>query len=87
MENEKREHTLCLTERKRLCATCVKEVDGLSGEKILITLFNGERAALCGSGLKICAFSRQTGQLEVEGVINEVKYAGEKLSLLKKLIK
>lgn len=87
MENEKREHTLCLTERKRLCATCVKEVDGLSGEKILITLFNGERAALCGSALKICAFSRQSGQLEVEGIINEIKYAGEKLPLLKKLIK
>ncbi len=87
MENEKCEHSLSVIERKRFCATCVKDVNDLSAEKIVLTLFSGARMIVLGEGLKIAAFSRQSGQLTVDGLINDIKYAGEKIPLLKKLIK
>lgn len=92
MENEKNreaagEHSVTLCDRKRLFITSVKEVDDLTENKILLTLFSGARMTIVGAKLKIAAFSRQTGQLSIDGLIGEIKYTGEKTSLLKRLIK
>lgn len=93
MENQKNpkaesgEHSLTLCDRKRLFITYVKEVDDLSDDKILLTLFSGARMTVSGEKLKIEAFSRQTGQLSIDGLVCEIKYSGEKTSFLKRLIK
>lgn len=87
METEKCEHSLTLCDRKRLSLSCVKDVTDLSPEKICVTLFSGKRMIIGGENLKISSFSRQNGQLTAEGLVSNVKYVGEKISILKKLIK
>lgn len=84
---EEKLHALTLAERKKCCATGVAEVDGMSDEKITVTLFSGERVSIVGKGLKIANFSKQTGALAIDGEVNCVQYLGEKVSFFKKLLK
>ncbi len=84
---EEKLHSLTLAERKKCCATGIAEVNGMSDEKIVVTLLSGERVNITGKGLKIVNFSKQTGSLAIDGEVNRVQYFGEKISFLKKLLK
>lgn len=84
---DKKLHTITITEQKNLCITAVKQVDFSTVEKLLITLLSGSTIAIYGSGLKISSFSVDTGVLCASGRVDSIKYSGEKLSLLKRLTK
>lgn len=81
------EHTLTIVGRKKACISGVAEVQSVTQERLKLVLANGCGLVIVGEKLKMGAFSKQTGQFNLDGVITEVKYAGEKGSLIKKLLK
>lgn len=84
---EKHEHTLTVTERKRVCVTGVSEVNGVTSERIVFTLTGGKRVQISGTMLKMSGFSKQSTALSIEGNIAEIRYYGEKGGMLKRLLK
>lgn len=85
--DEKKQHSFSVTERKIVCVNAVSEVDCMTNDKITLTLLTGEKMWITGSGLKISVFSKESGTLGVTGKIACVKYADEKISLIKRLTK
>lgn len=85
--DDKSAHVLTITDRKKTCVTGVSEVDGVTSERIIFTLIGGKRVIILGNSLKMAGFSKQNATLMIDGTVNEIRYAGEKSTLLKKLIK
>ena len=80
-------HTVTIEARKKICITQVSEVEGVTEERIKLVIVGGKKLSVFGSLLKMGAFSKQTGVFWAEGNIDEIKYSGEKGSLVKKLLK
>lgn len=80
-------HSLTLEGQKKICITCVLEVESVTAECIKLVLVGGKRLVLCGTNLKMGAFSKQNANFSAEGLISEIKYAGQKTSFVKKLLK
>lgn len=85
--DEKNTHTLTVTDQKKMCVTGVDEVDGVTSERVIFTLFGKKRLVITGNSLKMSGFSKQSGTLYIDGNICDIKYAGDKTGILKKLIK
>ncbi len=85
--DDKKLHSVTIAERKSVCITGVKEVENATPEKLSLLLVSGARLTVLGGNLKINAFSADSGVCSANGKIDGVKYAGEKISLLKRLIK
>lgn len=64
----------------------VTSADGLNQSGIEVTTSSG-KIQITGENLKIVAFTKESGNLEVEGKIFEIKYKGEKKPLVKRLFK
>lgn len=84
--DEKNAHTLTVTDQKKICATGVDEVDGVTNERVIFTLIGKKKVVITGTSLKMAGFSKQSGTLLIDGNIVNIKYAGE-AGILKKLIK
>lgn len=82
--DEKKIETLVIEQQKRLTMTGVLSVDSFSCDSIIASINSG-RLQIYGQGLKILAFSKQSGSLSVDGQINTVKYGGKKIPFLKRL--
>ncbi len=63
----------------------VESVSAFSEVKLILTLVGGERMCIVGSGLKITAFSKQSGDFSAEGEFIGFSYGGK--SFLSKLFK
>lgn len=79
------EHTLSIENKRRVVATGIEGVREFSPEKMTLTIAGG-RITICGSGMKITAFSKQTGAFSATGSIISVKYSGGE-GLKKRLLK
>lgn len=73
-ENTKTEHDLILTDRKKLKATGVCDVEGFDESKIYAML-DGISFTITGKNLKVISFSAESGELTVEGEIDSIIYS------------
>ena len=86
MEEKIQSHSLCLEEQKKLTVNGVMSVDSFSEQSITATLIRN-KLTIGGEGLKIVAFSKNTGVLNVDGTVYSLKYGKPKVSLIKRLTK
>ncbi len=77
---------MTLDGRKRLTMTNVDGVDGFSEQCLKLTV-GGNRVTVNGSGIKITAFNKATGNLTADGEFDEIKYCGKKTPFVKRLFK
>ncbi len=77
---------LALDGRKRLSMTGVDTVDGFSEQSLKLTV-NGNKVTVNGSGIKITAFNKATGNLSADGEFCEIKYLGKRQPLVKRLFR
>lgn len=66
---------------------CVKEVDAFTEKEIKLTIDDSKRLVIEGENLKICDFSKNTGDLSVSGKVTMVKYAAAAEKFFKRLFK
>jgi len=74
-----REHSVTLTNRKRLCLTGVEDVDCFN-EQIVVLRTPLGTLSVAGAGLNICQLSLETGRVEIEGEVEALEYSGGKRS-------
>ncbi len=80
-------HSITLEGQRKICITAVSEVESITTESIKLIITGGKRLIVSGSNLKMGAFSKQSATFSAEGVINEIKYAGQKTTFMKKILK
>ena len=73
-EQQKRDHSLVLEDRKVLKATGIKDVEGFEETKVYAML-EGLAFTIGGKNLKVISFSAESGNLIVEGEIESVTYS------------
>ncbi len=73
----KKKHDLIMESRKNLNMNGVSDVKGFDDEKIIITTVLGE-LTVKGSRLHIGSFSQESGELHIDGEINELHYSENK---------
>ena len=73
-ETAAKRHDLTIENRKTLKATGVTDVEGFDETKIFAML-DSTAFTIAGKGLKIAEFSKENGELRVEGEINSVTYS------------
>lgn len=78
-------HSVTIEQRKNLTVSAVESVVAFSEVKIILSLFDGERMNVVGSGLKITGFSKTNGTFVAEGSITSVSYGGK--SVVSKIFK
>ncbi len=83
MENQNVE----LENRKNLKVTGVIEILGFSDKEIRLLVSNKQKLLIMGENLKVKSFSQTSGEFYLEGEISCVKYQGEKIGALKRLLK
>ena len=69
---------LTIEQRKKISMTCVDSVDAFSETRILLTVA-GQKVTLEGTGLKILAFSRGSGNFAASGEVRSLRYGGGKI--------
>lgn len=74
MEQQTEQHIVTVENRKRITATQIDAVDAFSATQIVLS-YAGGQIVVSGSGLKITAFSKSSGQFTAAGTVNSVKYA------------
>lgn len=77
---------ILLDGRKRLEMTGVTAVVGFSEQKLCVAV-SGKKVTATGSGIKITAFNKDTGNFAAEGLFDSIKYDEKKQPLLKKIFK
>ena len=86
MQNQIQNNTLTLENRNKLSISGVESVDGFTDQFINLCV-SGSRLKILGENLKISTFNKSTGNFLAEGTINEIKFSGKKLSLIKRVLK
>ncbi len=76
-----------LKDRKNLKVTCVLEVLGFSDKEIRLLLSNKQKLLITGEKLKVESFSKTSGEFLLEGQINCLKYQGERIGAIKRILK
>ena len=82
---ENKNHLVTIEQRKTINVSGVESVSAFSEVKIVLTLLNGDKMHVAGSGLKIIGFSKTNGTFTAEGTISGVSYGGK--SFASKLFK
>ena len=82
VENDK----LILENRKKLNMTNVSSVDSYS-EQVLKLSVRDNKVVIAGEKLKIEAYNKASGNLIVDGIINDIRYVVNKAPLVKRLFK
>ena len=72
-----REHTVTLTDRKRLSLTGVEDVDCFN-EQIVVLRTPLGTLTVAGAGLNISQLSLEAGRVEIEGEVDALEYSGGK---------
>ncbi|MCK9575673.1 MAG: YabP/YqfC family sporulation protein [Clostridia bacterium] len=93
-ENEKpnnikmREHKLALINQKNLSITGLESVVSVNANMLVLKL-SEEMLSVAGTELHITKLDVEQGIIEVEGIVDSIKYSTsqQKLSLLKRLFK
>ncbi len=78
---------IIIDKRKHMEITETKEIDEYGEKEIKLTLLDGVRLSVLGSNLKIVSFSKESGNLVLNGDIFEVKYKQKSVSFLKRVFK
>ena len=79
---------ITIFESKGAKVTEVKDVTAFSDKEIkLVVGGRSRRLFLVGSGLKITDFSKEKGELTIEGDVSEMRYVGAKENFLKRIFK
>ena len=86
MNNVVENDRLILENRRKLNMTNVTSVDSYS-EQILKLSVRESKVVVSGEKLKIEAYNKGSGNLIVEGIINEIRYNVNKPPLVKRLFK
>ncbi len=76
-ENTNKYSNLILDNRKKLSVTGVEDVAGFNDESVSLKTVNGD-LLVGGSKLHISKLDLDTGNVELEGVINSLHYSREK---------
>lgn len=82
---ENGKHSIELVQKKSLSVSGVESVVSFSEVKIVLSLLEGERLSVVGSGLKITGFSKQSGAFTAEGEFLGISYGAK--SLVAKIFK
>ena len=73
-ENIKKQHSVFIDDRKSLKATGVLDVESFDDTKIFAMLEN-LAITVGGKSLKVTGFSKESGELFVEGEVDSVTYS------------
>lgn len=76
-ENINKPNNLVLDNRKKLSVTGVEDVAGFNDESVTLKTTNGD-LLINGSKLHISKLDLDTGNVELEGIINVLQYSREK---------
>lgn len=76
-ENTNKPSSLLLDNRKKLSVTGVEDVVGFNDESVSLKTVNGD-LLVNGSKLHISKLDLDTGNVELEGIINSLQYSREK---------
>lgn len=79
-------HTVLIEECKKISATGIDSVDGFTPTQIILS-YSGGRIIVAGSGLKISAFSKQSGAFCADGTVTGVRYAAKGVKLVRRIFK
>ena len=74
---QEQKHSIVLEQKKNLSVSGVESVSAFSEAKIILTLIEGERMNIVGSGLKITNFSKTSGSFSAEGEFVGISYGGK----------
>ncbi len=77
---ENGKHSIELVQKKNLSVSGVESVVSFSEVKIVLSLSEGERLSVVGSGLKITGFSKQSGAFTAEGEFLGISYGAKSLA-------
>ena len=82
------DNKLTLTNRKNLCVTGIEKVVGISDSELLVEV-DGVALSVQGSNMEVKKLDVESGILEVDGMINNIKYFDkkQKLSFIKRIFK
>ena len=82
------DNKLTLTNRKNLCLTGIEKVIGISDSELLVEV-DGVALSVQGSKMEVKKLDVESGILEVDGMINNIKYFDkkQKLSFIKRIFK
>ena len=72
-----RQHSVNLTDRKRLSLTGVEDVDCFN-EQIVVLRTSQGTLTVAGAGLNISQLSLEAGKVELEGEVDALEYSGGK---------
>ena len=86
MQNETISSILTIEQQKKITFTGVESVDGFSETEIRLTVC-GKKVQISGSGLKVLAFSKGSGNFSATGEVSGVKFGGAKGKALQRLFK
>jgi sporulation protein YabP len=76
-ENTNKPSSLILDNRKKLSVTGVEDVVGFNDESVSLKTVKGD-LLVSGSSLHISKLDLDTGNVELEGIINSLQYSREK---------
>lgn len=82
------DNKLTLTNRKNLCLTGIEKMVGISDSELLVEV-DGVALSVQGSNMEVKKLDVESGILEVDGMINNIKYFDkkQKLSFIKRIFK
>lgn len=82
------DNKLTLTNRKILSLTGIEKVVGISDSELLVEV-DGVALSVQGSNMEVKKLDVESGILEVDGMINNIKYFDkkQKLSFIKRIFK
>ena len=74
---QENKHSVILEQKRNLTVSGVESVASFSDVKIVLSLLEGERLQVIGSGLKITGFSKSSGTFTAEGDVIGISYGGK----------
>lgn len=88
MQGDFMDNKLTLTNRKNLCLTGIEKMVGISDSELLVEV-DGVALSVQGSNMEVKKLDVESGILEVDGMINNIKYFDkkQKLSFIKRIFK
>lgn len=74
---QKKPHSVILDNRKKLSLTGIEDVQGFNEEAVSVITSLGS-LIICGNNLHISKLNLDTGEVEIDGEINSLRYAESK---------
>ncbi len=86
MQNERGANILTLEGRKKITLTGVDGVEGFSESEIVLTV-EGTKMKICGTHLKVLAFSQGSGNFSAVGEVSRIVYGAQRGKFFQRLLK